>query len=78
MSLNRSIQSKKYDLGLSLSKNGEQTVRYEVREKKDKVLSVRLSEKLLNDLKKKAKKHSLNTQKLVRLILENSIKDSKI
>nr|BFD69146.1 hypothetical protein HAGR004_41680 [Bdellovibrio sp. HAGR004] len=73
-----SMQSKKDKLNGLLSKNGEQTVRYEVREKKDKVLSVRLSEKLLNELKKKSKRHSLNTQKLVRLILENYIRDSKI
>lgn len=72
-----SMQIKKDKLGVLLSKNGDQTVRYEVREKKDRVLSVRLSEKLLNELKKKAKKQSLNTQKLVRLILESSIRDNK-
>ena len=48
--------------------------RFELTEKKDKILSLRLSKKLLDQLKKKAKSNGLDTQKLVRMILENSVR----
>lgn len=51
-----------------------QVAQFELREKKDKVLSLRLSNKLLIELKKQAKAMGLDTQKFVRIILENTIR----
>jgi len=51
-----------------------QVAKHELREKKDKVLSLRLSDKLLHELKKQAKEVGLDMQKFVRIILENSIR----
>ena len=51
-----------------------QVAKFELREKKDKVLSLRLSNKLLTELKKQAKAMGLDTQKFVRIILENTIR----
>ncbi len=48
-------------------------VKFELREKKDKVLSVRLSEKLLNEIKKQAEQSGLGIQKYVRILIESSI-----
>lgn len=62
------------DLSDFIAEGGWQAVRFELREKKDKVLSVRLSEKLLTELKKQAKKAGLDTQKFVRIILESTIR----
>lgn len=62
------------DLSEFIAEGGWQSVRFELREKKDKVLSVRLSEKLLTELKKQAKKAGLDTQKFVRIILESTIR----
>ncbi len=62
------------DLSEFITEGGWQSVRFELREKKDKVLSVRLSEKLLTELKKQAKKSGLDTQKFVRIILESTIR----
>jgi predicted DNA binding CopG/RHH family protein len=62
------------DLSEFIAEGGWQAVRFELREKKDKVLSVRLSEKLLTELKKQAKKAGLDTQKFVRIILESTIR----
>jgi predicted DNA binding CopG/RHH family protein len=62
------------DLSDFITEGGWQSVRFELREKKDKVLSVRLSEKLLTELKKQARKAGLDTQKFVRIILESSIR----
>ena len=62
------------DLSEFIAEGGWQAVRFELREKKDKVLSVRLSEKLLTELRKQAKKAGLDTQKFVRIILESTIR----
>ena len=63
------------DFNLDGIKDGSwQVAKYELREKKDKVLSLRLSQKLLNELKKQAKKSGLDTQKFVRIILENTVR----
>ena len=51
-----------------------QIAKFELRDKKDKVLSLRLSEKLLTELKKQAKKAHLDTQKFIRIILESAIR----
>lgn len=44
----------------------------------DKVLSVRLSYKLLVELKKQAKARGLDTQKFVRIILESTVRKKAI
>lgn len=62
------------DLSEFIAEGGWQAVSFELREKKDKVLSVRLSKKLLTELKKQAKKAGLDTQKFVRIILESTIR----
>ncbi len=62
------------DLSDFIAEGGWQSVKFELREKKDKVLSVRLSEKLLTELKKQAHKAGLDTQKFVRIILESTIR----
>jgi predicted DNA binding CopG/RHH family protein len=51
-----------------------QVAKFELRDKKDKVFSLRLSEKLLTELKRQAKKAGLDTQKFIRIILESSIR----
>lgn len=50
------------------------SAKFELREKKDKVLSLRISDKLLSELKKKAKAIGLDTQKFIRIVLESSIR----
>ena len=40
---------------------------------KNKLISLRLSEELLNQLKKKANENNIDYQKLIRLILEQSL-----
>lgn len=62
------------DLSDFISAGGWQSVSFELTEKKDKVLSIRLSDKLLTELKKQAKKAGLDTQKFVRIILESSLR----
>ena len=47
---------------------------FELTEKKDKVISLRLSEKLLNALQKQAEEEGLDTQKFIRLSLEKIIR----
>ena len=61
------------DLSDFIQEGGWFPVQFELREKKDKVLSVRLSEKLLNEIKTQAKASGLDTQKFVRIILETSL-----
>jgi len=51
-----------------------QVTQYELRERKDKVVSLRLSEKLLNELKKQAKAMGLDTQKFIRISLESIVR----
>lgn len=62
------------DLSDFIAEGGWQSVKFELREKKDKVLSVRLSAKLLAELKKQAHKAGLDTQKFVRIILESTVR----
>jgi predicted DNA binding CopG/RHH family protein len=54
------------DLTDFISEGGWQAVQFELKEKKDNVVSLRLSEKLLNEIKKQAKAMGLDTQKFIR------------
>lgn len=51
-----------------------QTAQFELREKKDKVISLRLSEKLLSEIKRQAESVGLDTQKFIRIALENVVR----
>ncbi len=62
------------DLSDFIAEGSWQSIKFELREKKDKVLSARLSEKLLTELKKQAYKAGLDTQKFARIILESTIR----
>ena len=62
------------DLTDFISEGGWQAVQFELKEKKDKVVSLRLSEKLFNELKKQAKAMGLDTQKFIRISLESIIR----
>lgn len=62
------------DLTDFISDGGWQAVQFELKEKKDKVVSLRLSEKLLNEIKKQAKEMGLDTQKFIRISLESIIR----
>lgn len=62
------------DLSDYISEGGWRAVKFELREKKDKVLSVRLSEKLLNEIKKQAEQSGLGVQKYVRILIESTIR----
>ncbi len=57
-----------------IADGGWQNVKFELREKKDKVLSVRLSEKLLNEIKKQAQLSGLGVQKFVRILIESTLR----
>lgn len=62
------------DLTDFITEGGWQSVQFELKEKKDKVVSLRLSEKLLNELKKQAKAMGLDTQKFIRISLESIVR----
>ncbi|HEY8269552.1 MAG TPA: CopG family antitoxin [Pseudobdellovibrionaceae bacterium] len=62
------------DLSDFIAESGWQFAKFELREKKDKVLSLRLSDRLLTELKKQAKAMGLDTQKFVRIILESTVR----
>lgn len=62
------------DLSDLISEGGWQAVQFELKEKKDKVISLRLSEKLFVELKKQATAMGLDTQKFIRLSLESAIR----
>ena len=62
------------DLSGFINAGSWQIAKYELRERKDKVLSLRLSDKLLRELKKQAKAMGLDTQKFVRIVLESSLR----
>ncbi len=62
------------DLSDFISEGGWQTFKFELREKKNKVLSVRLSEKLLNEIKKQAELSGLGVQKYVRILIESTVR----
>lgn len=62
------------DLAAMIAEGGWQGIQFELSEKKSKVLSLRLSEKLYNELKKQARALGLDTQKFIRLSLENAVK----
>lgn len=64
----------KGDLSDFILKGNWQVAKFELREKKDKVLSLRLSDKLLGEIKKQAKVMGLDTQKFIRIVLENSVR----
>ena len=51
-----------------------QIAQFELSEKKDKVISLRLSEKLLKELKKQAAALGLDTQKFIRISLESVVR----
>lgn len=46
-------------------------------EKNDKVISIRLPQKTLKDLKKKAKEEKRSVSSLCRIIIESFVKDEK-
>jgi predicted DNA binding CopG/RHH family protein len=62
------------DLSHFISDGNWQNVQFELREKKDKVLSVRLSEKLLKEIKKQAEQSGLGVQKYIRILIESTIR----
>ena len=62
------------DLSSFIAEGGWQIAQFELREKKDRVLSLRLSQRLLTELKKRAEAMGLDTQKFVRIVLENNIR----
>lgn len=62
------------DLSDFIAEGGWKAVKFELREKKDKVLSVRLSEKLLKEIKKQAEQSGLGVQKYVRILIESTIR----
>ena len=62
------------DLTDFISSSDWALTKFELSEKKDKVLNLRLSEKLLNEIKKQAKRAGIDTQKFVRILLESSIR----
>lgn len=62
------------DMSDIIAEGGWQLVKFELREKKDKVLSIRLSEKLLKEIKKQADQSGLGVQKFVRILIESSIR----
>lgn len=53
-------------------------IKYELKEKKDKVLSIRLSEKLLDKIKSESKKSGLGVQKYLRILIESSIRKRQV
>ncbi len=61
-----------------LSEGSWQLATFELSHKKDKVITLRLSERLLSELKKQAAALGLDTQKFIRLALESSIKKVKV
>lgn len=62
------------DLSGFIAEGGWQVVKFELKEKKDKVLSLRLSEKLLKEIRKQAEKSGLGVQKYLRILIESNIK----
>ena len=75
MNTKRTRDPLKEDLSDFILEGGWHSANFELREKKDKVLSLRISEKLLNELKKKAEAMGLDTQKFIRIVLESSIRE---
>ncbi len=65
------------DLSEMLKGDGWQSVRFEITEPKNKVISLRISEKLLKRIREEAKGLGIDTQKYIRLALENSIRGRK-
>lgn len=51
-----------------------QVAKFELKEAKNKVISLRLSEKLLSQVKKRAETLGIDTGKFIRLVLENTIR----
>ncbi len=74
--LNKKINKTKDFLDQDLTSFVENTnwkkVKFELLPK-NKLISLRLSEELLNQLKKKANENNIDYQKLIRLILEQSL-----
>lgn len=74
--LNKKINKTKDFLDQDLTSFVENTnwkkVKFELLPK-NKLISLRISEELLNQLKKKATKNNIDYQKLIRLILEQSL-----
>lgn len=51
-----------------------QVAQFELKEAKNKVISLRLSEKLLSQVKKQAENLGIDTGKFIRLVLENTVR----
>ncbi len=51
-----------------------QVAKFELKETKNKVISLRLSEKLLHQVKRQAANMGIDTGKFIRLVLENTIR----
>ena len=62
------------DLSDFIAEGSWQAVKFELRERKDKVLSVRLSENLLNEIKRQAMLSGLGVQKYVRILIESTLR----
>lgn len=62
------------DLSHFIREGNWHAAQFELTEKKDKVISLRLSEKLLRELKKQAASMGIDTQKFIRMALESTIR----
>ena len=62
------------DLTSFIREGNWHVAQFELTEKKDKVISLRLSGKLLSELKKQAKALGIDTQKYIRISLESSVR----
>lgn len=71
---NKTVDPLADDLSNFIHEGNWEAIQFELIEKKDKVFSLRLSEKLLTELKKNAQAKGLDTQKFIRLILQNSLR----
>ena len=61
------------DLSDFMSSGDWQVTRFELTKPKNKVITLRISEELLNSVKKRAKKLNLDYQRLIRITLESSL-----
>lgn len=63
------------DMSSLLQSSGWQMVKFELRAK-DKTVTIRMSEALLNAVKEAALKKGVDYQKFIRLVLENSVSNA--
>lgn len=64
------------DLSQFIEGAGWQPVRFELKEKKDRVVSLRMSDRLFNAIRGQARAMGLDTQKFIRLSLESVTRES--